>query len=120
MSKTIEYVNEEIKYWQKTINTLRSEKLTQKIIVTLNPLYKVENATLCDSHILAIEKKLTHLQQIKCELEAWEVVKKYCDYQDNDRFNCLKGAFYLIEPIKGLDFVTLKKALEVKENEKED
>lgn len=99
MSKTIEFVNEKIKETEKTQRMLET--------VYHSPRDKVS------------ERKLKILQQIKCELEAWEVVKKYCDYQDNDRFNCLLGAFYLIEPIKGLDFVILKKALEA-EDEKED
>ena len=59
------------------------------------------------------EYTLQHFQQIKAKLEAWEVVKKHCDYQDYDRFNCIPEGFYLIEPIKGKDYLTIKKALEV-------
>lgn len=73
---SLEFIDEEIKYWQKTINTARSEKLTQTIIVSLNPLYKVENATLSDYHILLIEEKIQTLQQIKAELETWEEKEK--------------------------------------------
>ena len=60
-------------------------------------------------------QKITTLQQIKAKLEAWEVVKKHCDYQDYDRFNCIPEGFYLIEPIKGKDYLTIKKALEAEE-----
>ena len=60
-------------------------------------------------------QKITTLQQIKSALEAWEVIKKHCDYQDYDRFNCIPEGFYLIEPIKGKDYLTIKKALEVED-----
>lgn len=62
-------------------------------------------------------KRLKHLQQIKIELEAWEVVKRHCDYQDGDRFNCLPKGFYNIGPVIGEDFLTVKKALEANKNE---
>ena len=61
------------------------------------------------------QKCLKMYQQIKTELEAWEVVKKYTDYQDEDMFNCIPGGMYLIKPIKGQDFLIVKKALEAKE-----
>jgi hypothetical protein len=68
--------------------------------------------------IVVLKEKLKLMQQIKSKLEAWEVIKNHCDYQDGDRFNCIPEGFYLIEPIKGKDYLTLKKALEVEECEK--
>lgn len=59
--------------------------------------------------------RLKMFQQIKTKLEAWEVVKEHCDYQDGDRYNCIPEGFYLIEPIRGNDFLTIKKALEFKD-----
>lgn len=53
------------------------------------------------------------IKQIKIILEAWEVVQRHCDYHEGDRFNCIPGGFYLIKPIKGKDFLIVKKALEV-------
>lgn len=84
---SLEFIEKEIQYWQKTINTARSEKLTQTIIVSLNPLYKVENATLSDNHILLIEEKLQTLQKIKSELEAWYVVKDKVEIKRTEVFD---------------------------------
>lgn len=63
---------------------------------------------------IADEKRLKRLQQIKSKLEAWEVIKNHCDYQDGDRFNCIPEGFYSIEPIRGKDFLIVRKALEEK------
>lgn len=61
------------------------------------------------------KEELQNLFQIKTEIEAWDVVKKYTDYQDGDRFNCIPEGFYSIEPIRGKDFLIVRKALEVKD-----
>lgn len=109
MNKTIEYINEEIEWIKHRLDVAKTRLKNaeeRKDFVSIETYKK---------YIDEFKQKLKLFQQIKCELEAWEVVKKYCDYQDNDRFNCLVGAFYLIEPIKGLDFVILKKALEVED-----
>lgn len=116
---SLKVIDEEIKYWQKTINTARSEKSTQKIIVSLNPLYKVENAILSDYEILLIEEKLQTLQQIKSELEAWKVLKsskRYTMYnKDIDTGIIMKKITFIFED-KGDDCI-VKKALEVKEDD---
>lgn len=59
-------------------------------------------------------QKITALQQIKCVLEAWEVVKRYTDTSED----IVNTEYYFI---KGLDdeFETLKKALEVEDDTKE-
>lgn len=59
--------------------------------------------------------RLNILEHIKSKLEAWEVVKEHCDYQDGDVYNCIPEGFYIIEPIRGKDFLIVKKALEVKD-----
>ena len=77
--------------------------------------YQEKNPTSFVNTLKEEELILHHLQQIKAELTAWEVIKKHCDYQDYDRFNCIPEGFYLIEPIKGKDYLTIKKALEAEE-----
>lgn len=92
---SLEFINEEIKQLEeRKENAFKNEYYS---------IYK------------ECSQKITALQQIKTELEAWEVVKRHCDYQDGDRFNCIPEGFYIIEPIRDIDFLTVKKALEVKE-----
>ena len=89
------------------------ESLIQKVEASMVYINTWENNK---QELKMLNEDLHHFQQIKAKLEAWEVVKKHCDYQDYDRFNCIPEGFYLIEPIKGKDYLTIKKALEV-ENE---
>lgn len=122
---SLEFINKEIEYWQKTINTAKSEKLTQSIIVSLNPLYKVDNATLSDYYILLIEEKINHLNQIKDKLEAWEELQKYLVLDEEySPFSNLTYKFLFLknacidesnscEEEKSLTII--KKALEVKD-----
>ena len=81
----------------------------------LDNLKMYPNEEIFTKCVKSCEQRLKDLQQIKTELEAWEIVKQYCDYQDGDPFDCIPEGFYLIKPIKGKDFLIIKKALEVKE-----
>jgi hypothetical protein len=81
-----------------------------------DPNYKHKEADIQYVHNKYYTEQLQTLQQIKSELEAWEVVKKHCDYQDGDTFTCIPRGFYLIEPLKGKDYQIIKKALEVEKN----
>lgn len=98
MSKTIEYINEEIK---------KTEKI-QRMLETVyhSPRDKVS------------ERKLKILQQIKCELEAWEVAKNK-DVHINkikEKNNVNSYNSYLVIQLTEEEFNKLKKALEA-ENE---
>ena len=102
----LEFIEKEIQKAKELLQRLEKLKvISNKYELQLNEVLEKDT-----------QEKLFYLQQIKSILEAWEVVKKHCDYQDYDRFNCIPEGFYLIEPIKGKDYLTIKKALEV-ENE---
>lgn len=73
---SLEFINNEIEYCQKKINTAKQEKLYQKTILLLNPKHKNTSLELNDFHILLNEEKINHLQQIKTELEAWEKLEQ--------------------------------------------
>lgn len=64
-------------------------------------------------------EKIEYLNQVKTIIEAWEVVKQYCDYHDGDPFVGIPEGFYLIKPIKGNDFLIVRKALEIKKERNE-
>ena len=111
MTKTSEFIE------QATIaNQRRLEQYKRDL-----EYYKKESGLLIDygAKIFHLKNDIKHieetvlpnLKQIKCELEAWEVVKKHCDYQDGDPFDCIPEGFYIIEPIRGKDFLIVKKAL---------
>lgn len=107
MTKTIEFIEDRIK-----IHKISKESAL-KIIKEFEGIVPVESYK---KLVEEDDKNIQILEQIKLELEAWEIVKKHCDYQDGDKFNCIPEGFYIIEPIRGTDFLTVKKALEV-ENE---
>ena len=58
--------------------------------------------------------KLQTLQQIKTELEAWEVVKKHLEYFPDDYWNGItEEIITMTSQIDKKDYPTIKKALEV-------
>lgn len=65
MTKTIEIVDREIKFLEEQI-------IKYEIHLFAFPQLNVEN------RLEEMKEDLQTLEQIKCELEAWEVVKKYC------------------------------------------
>ena len=104
---SLEFINIEIKGLNKEIEYLQNKIIEDKIYPGFVKSHK--------ERIEELKTILQQLEQIKSELEAWYVVKKHCDYQDRDRFNCIPEGFYIIEPIKGKDFLIVKKALEVED-----
>lgn len=103
---SLEFIEKEIKELKFQINYIKSNM--KKYID-----FRTEGQLEVDMR----QFKLNHLLQIKSVLEAWEVVKKHCDYQDSDRFNCIPEGFYSIEPIRGKDFLIVRKVLEVENND---
>ena len=103
MTKTIEHIKDRIQFYKTSKANYEKECIKHPNNKTFEEAEK-----LCEELIQINE-------QIKCELEAWEVVKKHCDYQDGDPFDCIPEGFYIIEPIRGKDFLIVRKALGVKE-----
>ena len=97
MSKTIEFVEKEIEYTKRKLEQLE---------IDLNFPFRKDVIT-------HLKEDLQTLEQIKCELEAWEVVKEYTDTSED----IVNTEYYFI---KGIDdeFETLKKALEVESESK--
>ena len=103
----LEFIEKEIGYWTDEVNEYKKMIVEDEIVLNYCQL------AIDKQRLKHAETRLHHLQQIKTNLEAWEVVKKHCDYQDGDRFNCIPEGFYIIEPIRGKDFLIVRKALEV-------
>ena len=107
MSKTIEFIELEIKYSQLKIDKAKKEKIHQETMALLVPENKNINlAVVNDIEISFNEYKIKQLEQIKIELEAWEICK-----------NNTMGNDYLYEitiyKSKKEDYDKFKKALEV-------
>ena len=65
-----------------------------------------------------LNNKLTYLNQIKTELEAWEAIKKHIEYFPEDYWNGItKEVIALTSPFSREDYPIIKKALEVNKNE---
>lgn len=109
----INWINEEIEYCRCKINKAKQEKLYQKTLAVLNPKSKnIDSETLTDFHILLNEKKIQTLQQIKTELEAWEIVKQNFVLQWEDKDN---SSGYYFKYFGDKEYEILKKALGVKD-----
>ena len=94
---SLEFIEKEIAYYKELLERLEKLKVTSnKYELQLNrALYK--NA----------QEKLNYSQQIKTELEAWESVKSY--------LVDLGNVYVLAICNDDKEYLTLKKALEVKE-----
>lgn len=102
MTKTIEFVERKIKDKKDQLKRLKNlETISNKYELQINELLR-KNA----------EEDIEYLQQIKCELEAWETVKKHL---------ILDKEFHRIDlhlhhdTIYKEDYLKLKKALEVED-----
>ena len=72
----LEWIDFEINFCKQKINKLKGEILYQKSMAILLPENNI-NLTLVNEFELSLnEEKINHLQQIKCEIEAWESVKE--------------------------------------------
>lgn len=96
---SLEFINQEIKFLEDMIN------MDLALIEDEEDLKEIAKK----------QERLKNLQQIKAELEAWEVVKRYTDTSEDT----INTEYYFI---KGMDseFEILEKALEVKEKEPRD
>lgn len=96
---SLNFINKEIKATQKSYSAFDLDYM----------LFGKESDKKESERLL---KKLKHLQQVKAELEAWEVVKKNMGQNENENGYEMNIIFYFDE-----DYQTLKKALEVEEND---
>jgi hypothetical protein len=62
-----------------------------------------------------LKEILKHLQQIKCELEAWEVVKKHLEYFEADYWNGIPEGITMTSKFYRNDYPIIKKALEIED-----
>ncbi|MBR6515877.1 MAG: hypothetical protein IKT40_03360 [Bacilli bacterium] len=120
MTKTIEFVEEEIKFCQLKINKAKEEKIYQETMVLLLPENKNINLEVVNEiEISYNEYKIKQLEQIKCELEAWEVVKRELVLtvkEDKQKYDfayywLIYHPYELLE-IEKQDYEIIKKALE--------
>ena len=112
MNRYIEFVEKEIEFCQLKINKAKEEKIYRETIALIVPENKNINlVTVNEIEISLNEYKIKCLHQIKCVLEAWEVVKRYTSTPED----VVEGGYYFI---KGLDdeFETIKKALELEDD----
>lgn len=122
MTKTIEFVEKSIQKQTKKLEELKRTKEHYEIlhksssIISYTPQIVSINLKIAD-----IEFNLEHIKQIKCELEAWEVVKKTIkptlklDKEEYQPVYCWWIANEIIN-LDVLDYQTLKKALEVEDD----
>lgn len=126
MIKTIEFVENEIEFYQLKINKAKEEKVYRETIALLFPENKNINlATVNEIEISLNEYKIKCLQQIKCELEAWEELKKYIIIKEGHNVY-FDSTYEYIElengcidesnsEEEGVSIISIKKALEVKD-----
>ncbi len=113
MSKTIEFVDEKIKMLNVAIES------AVKIVKEFDGIVPVDSyKKLVEEHL----KEIQTLEQIKCELEAWEVVKRELKLtltEDKQKYDFvyywLNYHPYELLEIEKKDYQKLKKALEVED-----
>ena len=146
MNKTLTYIDDEIKMLNSYIEQCKELRIHYKKLFerTGDPLNippeetykesiefaekKIKRLQECKDEILDQNKDHT-LEQVKCELEAWEICKKKLNLkvQTEEAVTegfCMKGYWLLVEQypytqttiIEQEEYEILKKSLEVKEN----
>ena len=106
MSKTIEFVNRKIKDKKDQLKRL------EKLKVTSNK-YELQINELLTKNI---EEDIEHLEKIKCELEAWEVMEKHLEYFPSDFYNGIPEELITMTSLIGKkDYHIIIKALEIKD-----
>lgn len=102
---SLEFINQEIKFLEDMIN--------------MDLALMEDEEDLED--IAKKQQHLSYLQQIKTELEAWEVVKKHLEHFPDDYYNGIpEEIITMTSKIDKKDYPTIKKALEVKEQKPRD
>ena len=102
-------------------------KQEQGIIKTYEECFKIDKTefdkSITRSYIQIHQKNINHLQQIKSELEAWEIVKRILDLtvkEDKQKYDFIYYWLiyhpYELLVIEKQDYEILKKALEVEKN----
>jgi hypothetical protein len=99
MTKTIEFVEKEIEFLEKQI-------VKYEIHLFAFPQVNVEN------RLEEMKEDLQILEQIKCELEAWEIVKSSINLSEN-REDYKNRAYLNVINYSDKEWLILKKALEV-------
>jgi hypothetical protein len=117
MSKTIEFIEKEIESCRLKINKAKEEKLYRETIALIFPENKNINLTTVNEIERPLnEYKIKYLQQIKCELEAWQAVKKHLEVFEEDYWNGIPvEEITMTSKIYRKDYPIIKKALEVED-----
>lgn len=100
MTKTIEFVEQNIFECKNHIQCLNSKINEDKKYPSLVKCHK--------ERIEELKPILQNLEQIKCELEAWEIIKREILITDG-------GVIHLAIEDDNIDYETIKKALEIKD-----
>lgn len=121
MTKTIEFIERQL------IFTKEEERITKKQLEQIPPNEKLRINAL-KIKLQTIKNNLIQLEQIKCELEAWEICKNKLNLkvQTEEAVTegfCMKGYWLLVEQypytqttiIEQEEYEILKKALEVED-----
>lgn len=87
-----------LEFIEKEIEQIEREIKYKKLYIENNPNDKPLKLELISIMIGSLEKKLTHLQQIKCELEAWFVVKSFIRFEEHSRAWIYLNKIYKDEP----------------------
>lgn len=107
---SLEFINKEIDDLQTEIEHLKNAIRLKPVYA--DTFYECERAKECQA-------RLNVLEQIKTELEAWEVVKKHLEYFPDDYWNGItEEIITMTSQIDKKDYPTIKKALEVKDEDR--
>lgn len=106
---SLEFINKQIEVTKKQLAKYSLSKEQS------DPNFKHKEADIQYIHNKHYTEQLQTLQQIKTELEAWEVVKKHLEHFPDDYYNGIpEEIITMTSKIDKKDYPTLKKALEVK------
>lgn len=101
-----------LEFIEKEIKSLKENIKFTKDIIKQNGKYPIIKK-INGENLKSMEEQLTHLQQVKIDLEAWKVVKNH--EFEIDRLDSV-AEFYVVhvwKPLKPDELFIVKKALEV-------
>jgi cell wall assembly regulator SMI1 len=114
---SLEFINEQIEIFNRRIEFLNSE-LNNKHTGIDDPLELDLTTEEIQTALSQTTQVLQTLNQIKDELEAWEVVKKrfeYFEMVEGDVFTHKVEGYYQTQQFDNKDLGIIKKALEIKD-----
>ena len=105
-----------LEYIDREISSTEIDLWYSKRLLIENPPNEELKKEMLEVKINVLERNMKCLQQIKAELEAWEVVKKHLEYFPSDYYNGIpEDVITMTSEIDKIDYPIIKKALEVKD-----